>query len=186
LPEAPLIYVGGQFYGTTAFGGASQCGCGTVFTASLSGALSTLYSFNGGSGDSSYPAYGGLIEVGGVLYGIGTSGGVFSVTFTGAETSLHIPGGDPLGGLTNIAGVLYGTTYSGGRGNNVHCQGQSGGCGIVFQITTSGNLTILHNFPNPQMGFPAATMLYNNDHNALYGTTYGQLGGYGAVFKITP
>jgi uncharacterized repeat protein (TIGR03803 family) len=56
--------VKGVFYGTTQFGGVR--GCGTVFKLTKSGKETVLHSF--GNKDGVYPM-GGVIAVGGVLYG---------------------------------------------------------------------------------------------------------------------
>jgi uncharacterized repeat protein (TIGR03803 family) len=82
----------------------------------------------------------------------------------------------PLVQATN--GNLYGTTSVGGANSD----------GTVFQITTSGTLTTLHNFNrfNPTDGSePYGGLIQARDGN-LYGTTYG--GGAhnsGTIFRIT-
>jgi len=75
-PEARLIDLGDALYGTTAEGGGAGCsgiGCGTVFKVTKAGAETVLYSFKGGN-DGSTP-FGGLIKVGGALYGVTIRGG---------------------------------------------------------------------------------------------------------------
>jgi uncharacterized repeat protein (TIGR03803 family) len=82
-PEAPLINVDGTLYGTTFSGGAYDGG--TVFSVTLPGASSVLYSFDPYDSDGVGP-YAGLINVDGTLYGTTVSGGanaegtVFSFT----------------------------------------------------------------------------------------------------------
>ncbi|HTT84379.1 MAG TPA: choice-of-anchor tandem repeat GloVer-containing protein [Rhizomicrobium sp.] len=135
-PSASLIDVNGILYGTTAVGGGGDCtnyfGCGTVFSVDPgTGTETVLHAFAGP--DGAIPDA-GLIDVGGVLYGTTSQGGVarrdfggtaFSVDpATGAETVLHTfcPGartcpGDgfrPQAGLIDVHGTLYGTTYEGG------------------------------------------------------------------------
>ena len=95
---------------------------------------SVVYAFQG-SPDGARPQ-GGLIAIGGVLYGTTSQGGnenngtVFSVTPKGAETVLHVfaggnDGATPNGGLLSVGGVLYGTTAGGG----------AHGYGTVFKFT---------------------------------------------------
>jgi uncharacterized repeat protein (TIGR03803 family) len=82
-PMATLLNVNGTLYGTTNSGGAY--GCGTVFSRTLSGYETVLYSFGGGQ-DGCSPQSSGVIDVNGTLYGTTSSGGahnlgtVFSIT----------------------------------------------------------------------------------------------------------
>ncbi|HEV2471393.1 MAG TPA: choice-of-anchor tandem repeat GloVer-containing protein, partial [Chthonomonadales bacterium] len=143
-PNAGLIQAAdGNLYGTTSAGGTSKSG--TVFKIAAGGALTTLYSFTGGS-DGGVP-YAGLIQaVDGSLYGTTSAGGtinsgtVFKIATGGALTTLYSftggpDGGVPYAGLIQAAdGSLYGTTSGGG----------TGGAGTVFKITTGGTLTTLY------------------------------------------
>jgi uncharacterized repeat protein (TIGR03803 family) len=183
-PTSELTDVNGVLYGTTYSGGTDNDG--TVFKITTAGAESVLYTFAGGS-DGAHP-FAGLTNVNGVLYGTTRQGGannggtVFKITTSGAETVLHTfgagsDGSAPLGGLTSINGVLYGTTSSGG-GN--------GFAGTVFEISTSGTITILHRFGGPGDGFSPTAGLTDVD-GVLYGTTIdgGANQNNGTVFKIT-
>jgi uncharacterized repeat protein (TIGR03803 family) len=155
----------GNFYGTTYYGGANSCqrqGCGTVFTITPNGTLTTLYSFCSQSGckDGQQPQ-GGLVEGSdGNFYGTTTWGGlaqrnyctdgygcgtVFKITPHGILTTLHefcSHGGCPDGywpysGLVRgTDGNFYGTTYLGGANQS----------GTVFRITASGTFTTLYSF----------------------------------------
>jgi len=102
-------------------------------------------------------------------------------SFTGPD------GQNPFAALVrDTSGNLYGTTQNGGSSAN--CQG---GCGTVFKLDTSGNLTVLHNFTGPKGdgANPYAGLTMDASGN-LYGTTaYGGSGafsqvGYGTVFKL--
>jgi len=149
LPEAGLIDVNGEFYGTTAgYGGGSGCGgigCGNVFKMTTAGQETVLYTFQGGS-DGANPAA-SLLNVNGTLYGTTIDGGgtgcfvgdgcgtVFAISPSGQESVLYAfqggsDGANPYAGLIAINGTLYGTT-SGGGGTG--CNGS--GCGTVFAIT---------------------------------------------------
>jgi len=75
-PTGSLVAVKGTLYGTTSEGGADTCpfGCGTVFSITMSGAESVVYSF-GTYPDGNTPSA-GLLAVGGTLYGTTTFGGM--------------------------------------------------------------------------------------------------------------
>lgn len=83
-PEAGLIDVGIDVYGTTIAGGTGTCsdfdpgpGCGTVFKINTATGVETvLHSFENSSADGAEP-FGGLIDVGGTLYGTTSSGGAY-------------------------------------------------------------------------------------------------------------
>jgi uncharacterized repeat protein (TIGR03803 family) len=191
IPEATLLNVAGTLYGTTAGGGAGNCG--TVFkvlahSPTLVGTERVLYSFLGGTGDGCNPTNAPLIELNGTFYGTtfvgGGQGVVFSVTPSGVETVLHKFGGgsdgiNPIAGLVALNGTLYGTTYEGGA------NGVNGG-GTVFAITPSGTETVLHSFGTGADGAdPNAGLIVVN--GTLYGTTAaGGTNGEGTVFSITP
>ncbi|MBV8584148.1 MAG: hypothetical protein JO241_09145, partial [Candidatus Eremiobacteraeota bacterium] len=194
-PEAGLIALDGQLYGTTFFGGAR--GAGTVFGVTASGQERILYSFKGGS-DGGNP-YTTLIAVNGVLYGDTTSGGgakchyryygkgcgtIFSVTTSGKERVLYrfnggADGATPQAGLIQVAGKLYGTTAYGGK------NGCYGGCGIVFEVDTSGRQRTVYAFKGGSDGaYPVASLAYVN--GLLYGTTYqGGRRNRGTVFQVS-
>jgi uncharacterized repeat protein (TIGR03803 family) len=77
-PTSPLMLAtDGNYYGTTATGGASTAcglaGCGTVFTMTRVGALTTLHTFN--STDGMTPSAGLVQATNGTLYGTTSSGG---------------------------------------------------------------------------------------------------------------
>jgi uncharacterized protein (TIGR03437 family) len=150
----------GNLYGTTLqsymtnneFGG-----YGTIFRITLSGSLTTLYSFASGPGGA-YP-FTRLTQAGdGNFYGIafGGSGGwgtIFKITPGGSFDVLHsfsytdggyaiIGGVYPHGGLVRGAdGNLYATTTIGGAGL---VYGVAAG-GTIFRITLGGALTTVYN-----------------------------------------
>jgi uncharacterized repeat protein (TIGR03803 family) len=137
-----LIAVNGVLYGTTLTEGAYNEG--TFFSITPSGALNTLYNFQG-KPDAASPA-GALIYSDGNFYGVSQSGGtgggsafglgtVFSINESGQEKVLHsfrgrYDGSLPQAPLYLFNGILYGTTaYGGGPG----CLGN--GCGTVFTLS---------------------------------------------------
>ncbi len=152
--------------------------------------VTTIYNFadNGISGAN--PWYVTLVQgTNGNLYGTTYNGGanlqgtVFNVTTSGQLKIIHnfgtttADGAFPTGGLTlGTDGNFYGTTMQGGN--------QS--MGVIFKITPTGTLTILHNFNTFKDGaFPWGPPILASDGN-FYGTTSG--GGAnsrGIVYKIT-
>jgi uncharacterized repeat protein (TIGR03803 family) len=150
-----------------------------------------LYTFGTNSGDPANPTSIGVIAQGrdGKLYSTTPTGGAdaygtaFTITTGGALTKLYDfnysgVGGSPYGGLTlGTDGNFYGTTISGG----------AGGAGMVFKMTSTGQLTVLHNFTdNPDEGGAVVAPIQGPDGN-YYGTS-GPVytGTYGDVYKMTP
>jgi len=188
-PEAALVQGSdGNFYGTTAFGGAHFKG--TVFKIDATGNLTTLHAFSGSPGDGAV-AVGGLVQGSdGNFYGTTASGGaffqgtVFRMTPSGAITVLHSFNSFLGGGAVPIAGLVeggdgnfYGTTALGGA----HFRG------TVFKIDATGGLTTLHSFSgSPSEGAnPVAALVQGTDGN-FYGTTAsGGAHSQGTAFRIT-
>jgi uncharacterized repeat protein (TIGR03803 family) len=190
FPQAGLVQAtNGNFYGTTAEGGA--LGYGTVFEITPAGESTTLYSFD--SSDGAYP-WGALVQApNGRFYGTTFGGGtrgygtVFEITAAGKLTTVHsfagypTDGESPTAGLVQANGIFYGTTFNGGTNNG----------GTVFEITPKGKLTILYSFCSKTSctdgAYPYGAGLVHASDGNFYGTTYG--GGAaaeGTVFKITP
>jgi uncharacterized repeat protein (TIGR03803 family) len=183
--------IDGNFYGTTAWGGANggAYGYGTIFKITPSGALTTLYSFAGTDGSLPYT---GLVQAtNGYFYGTTYGGGVngygtiFKITPSGTLTTLYsFAGSDgvqPFGGLVQgTDGNFYGTTFYGGF------YGGANGYGTVFKITPSGRLTTLYSFAGNDGKYPAAGLIQATS-GSFYGTTeFGGANDYGTIFKITP
>jgi len=94
--------------------------------------------------------------------------------------------------VQGLDGNLYGTTLQGGL--NGPCDGYLNGCGNVFKVTPSGQLTSLYTFcslPNCADGWSPNGLVQATNGN-LYGTaTYGGSNscaepGCGTLFEITP
>jgi uncharacterized repeat protein (TIGR03803 family) len=133
----------GNFYGTTVFGGSgSGClrgGCGTAFRITPEGALTTLYNFQGGAGESENP--GGLVQAtDGDFYGVSggghfgpncvdSCGTVFKMTSEGVVTTLvslhNNEGAGPMGLVQATDGNFYVAADAGGLCN----------CGTIFEVT---------------------------------------------------
>lgn len=207
----------GNFYGVTASGGTNHCvqvpqdggNCGTVFRITPEGEASILYSFGTSVSDGVTPMASLVQASDGYLYGTTANGGanacsmsggthncgtLFRTSLSGATTVLHSFGDSisdgigPQGALTQgPGGVLYGTTSSGGGGR---C-GSFFGCGTVFKVTLSGELSIVYAFAldSTTDGYgPAPYLTYARDGN-LYGAT-GSGGAHpsdlnGTIFKLT-
>ncbi len=191
----------GNFYGATSGGGGSIYGYGTVFKISTTGALTSFYSFLGGT-DGWNPN--GLVQASdGYFYGTTSGGGkfaflpggdgtVFQISPGGALTTLHVftggtDGAFPRAGLVQGSdGNLYGTT----SGFDLFLPSFTND--TVFKISTHGALTTLYSFAGGKDGgSPVAGLVQGSDGN-FYGTTewggtYGSgFQGYGTVFKISP
>jgi uncharacterized repeat protein (TIGR03803 family) len=132
----------GDFYGTTALGGA--IGYGTVFKMTPAGKLTTLHNF---SANADLPT-GTMVQAqDGNFYGTTQSsqtifsGAMFKITPDGAFTSLatlpgnHYWGGDELyGGLwQGTNGEFYGISAQGGPISAFDCPHE--GCGLIFSLS---------------------------------------------------
>jgi uncharacterized repeat protein (TIGR03803 family) len=180
----------GNLYGTTAYGGNSDCG--TVYELSKTGEETILYNFCSQTNctDGEEPQGGVIRDAAGNSYGTTILGGaygdgtVFEVSKTGSETVLHSFGYPD--GVTPRArlirdkvGNLYGTTTEGGTGCG------NGGCGVVFKVAVNGTETVLHSFNGSDGAYPTAGLVRDVAGN-FYGTTYaGGTKNYGTVFKLS-
>jgi uncharacterized repeat protein (TIGR03803 family) len=202
-PVAGLVQgTDGKFYGTTSYGGANYnyCdsglgnGCGTIFSITADGNLTTVYNFcsqgGGNCTDGANPLAGLIQGNDGTFYGTTLVGGtnddgtVFNVTASGKLTTLHsfnsTDGAFPHAGLVQgTDGKFYGTTYMGGTNGY-------GYYGTVFSITVAGTLTMPYSFSGKDGQWPVAGLVQGTD-GTFYGTTLvGGVYGNGTVFSITP
>jgi uncharacterized repeat protein (TIGR02543 family) len=187
-PSTLVFGTDGNLYGTTAVGGSSQgIGFGTVFTVTTAGALTSLYSFQGGN-DGGGPQAALVQGSDGNFYGTTVYGGssnlygtVFRVTPTGSLTTIHSfnlsDGYGPYAALVQgTDGLLYGSTIYGGPSN----------AGTIFKTTLDGALSDIHTFTSFDGGMPYGGLVQGTDGN-FYGTTrQGGVAGYGTVYRITP
>ena len=166
----------GNFYGTTN-GGGSAGQCGTVYQLTPSGNVTTLHSFTYNI-DGCDLTSGLTLGSDGFLYGT-THFTIFKISLSGDFTLLYtMTGNGPnlINGLIQASdGNFYGTSSEGGTNEQ----------GTIFKMTPSGALTVLVNFPDPQLGTgPKGPLIQASDGN-LYGTTSsGGAGSAGTVFKM--
>jgi uncharacterized repeat protein (TIGR03803 family) len=184
----------GALYGVTEGG---PNGVGTVFRFDpLTGDLRTLHVFTGAN-DGGGP-FGGLVEVGGQLYGVTTGGGpaaaasnpsgtIFRIDpSTGALTVLHafsgsgaMPAWFPRGPLAvGPDGMLYGTTRFGG----------SEEAGTIYRLNpATGAFAIVHPMTVAEGSGPVGPLLLDSD-GAFYGSASGggDSSGAGTVFRFDP
>ena len=172
-PMSTLTFdAAGALYGTTFYGGTGTCsdwmfniiGCGTVFKLSPSSPGQATWS----------------------------------------KTTLHnfasgVDGAIPHGKLLlDAAGAVYGITYQGGTGACPDWAGNIIGCGIIYKLMPAAQTragwteSIIHTFTGLDGAFPQGGVIMDST-GALYGTasgggpiSYGMVGGYGLVFKLTP
>jgi uncharacterized repeat protein (TIGR03803 family) len=196
-PFAGLVQAtGGNFYGTTEFGGVinDDCvnGCGTVFKITPAGTLTTLYSFCSQTNcpDGAHPNASLVQADDGNFYGTTPYGGanrnpelcragcgtVFRLTPEGSLTTIYsfcaqtncMDGFLPAASLIQATdGNFYGTTQYGG---DTGCIGGAD-CGTVFKITPTGSLTTLHSFDGSDGDEPLGSLVQATS-GTFYGTTF--------------
>jgi uncharacterized repeat protein (TIGR03803 family) len=186
-PQAPLLLGSdGNFYGTSPSGGIVD---GTVFRMTTAGTIKIIANFTGPNGSAPFSPMAQGND--GVLYGTTTAGGsgqggvVFKLNTTGKKFTLlrQFDPTDPADGVTPFAGLVaandgkfYGTTISGGN--------EPGAGGIIFQIDSKGDYSVVHNFDITHGGGPMATSTQHTN-GAIYGLTEsgGAFNG-GVVFSL--
>jgi uncharacterized repeat protein (TIGR03803 family) len=205
-PYGSLVFdSSGNLYGTTNFGGSTNCslGCGTVFelTPGSGGwTESVLYTFTGGT-DGREPYARLLLDASGNLYGTTLLGGnVGSVCSSGCGTVFKLThgssgwtesvlyafeggtdGASPYDGLAfDPTGNLYGSAYAGGTSSN----------GTIFKLTPGSSgwtESVIQAFAGGYDGtHPYSDLIFDATGN-LYGTAYqGGHEGYGIVFQLQP
>src|ERR1035438_4036954 len=181
----------GNLYGTTVSGGSAPEGAGVVFRVDTSGQEKVLYTFTGGA-DGGSPYAGVIRDSAGNFYGTTSAGGtagpygpagvVYKLDTAGHQTVLYsftggADGSNPYAGVIRDAGgIVYGTALEGGG---------TSGAGVVFELDTAGQETVLYSFTGGADGaYPTAGVIRDSAGN-LYGTTQGGgTAGAGVVFKL--
>jgi uncharacterized repeat protein (TIGR03803 family) len=201
-PAAALLQAdNGEFYGTTGQGGDTTCnapwGCGTIFSITSGGQLTTLHTFD--FSDGAYPSAALIQDYDGNFYGTTGGGGtqlgactagcgtLFTMTSLGGFSILHdfcsepdcADGSLPQGVIEAADGSLYGVTVFGGVPKDGHA-----GCGTIYKITQQGIFRTLHAFDLVDGCLPG-TLIQATDGN-FYGVSGGGSSGWGSIFSITP
>jgi uncharacterized repeat protein (TIGR03803 family) len=175
----------GNLYGTASGGGTDYAG--VVYKVSAAGQETVLCSFTGGA-HGGYPYAAVIRDSAGNLYGTASQGGtaeygvVYKVNTAGQETVLHnfmggADGSNPLAGLIrDSSGNLYGTTSGGG----------TPGGGVVYEVSTAGEETVLYSFTTgADGGYPYYGGVIRDSSGNLYGTTVnGGTAQGGVVYKL--
>lgn len=182
----------GNFYDTIFSNG--DFNQGSVYTISLSGDYTLLYSFCAEGGNclvtGSAPEGGVTLGSDGNFYGTtngggtGISGTVFKITPAGKLTTLYSFPSDTAEGVNPVFpvfeatnGDFYGVTSAGGANGN----------GVLFRITSAGKYALLASFHDLVNGYNPNLPVQGTDGN-FYGTTHNggpNSGCCGTVYKST-
>lgn len=186
MPTSVFFSETGQLYGTTAFGGANDCG--TAFRVNWLGQANTLHSFDCVDG---YQPSGRVAVRPGFFYG--------STGFGGSAAAGNVYRLSPAGEVTvlqevqqlfsNEAGMYWGLA----PGLNNELVGATMGYdvgdfhGVVFKLDASGNYSILHTFEGGSDGSRPTSAPVVTADGTVYGTTVAG-GGHdaGTLYRITP
>ncbi|MDD2237209.1 MAG: hypothetical protein PHG65_08405, partial [Kiritimatiellae bacterium] len=186
IPLGALCFYNNRFYGMTSRGGSNDLG--VIFSLQTNGtdyAIEHTFA-EGDAANGAFP-WGGLVENGGLLYGMTYRGGVsnfgtimrFNPT-TKAYTNLHSFAGGvgdgkyPQGDLVFVSGRLYGMTPQGG----------AHGCGVIFGIDSDGtDFETLYEFTGQWDGSnPSGSLL--SDGDLLYGMSRPGSGNAGTLWSV--
>jgi uncharacterized repeat protein (TIGR03803 family) len=180
-----LMETGGNLVGLTSYGGADNLGA--LFQLTPAGKLTVLHSFAGGTADGCYPYGSVAMDKAGNFYGTTEECGksdfgiVWKVSAKGAETILHSFAGTKTDGSYPYAGVVMDTS------GNLYGDAAAGGAnfsGVLYELSKTGKLTLLHSFSNTTDSTPFGSIL-RNAKGVIYGTTEGNgEAGYGSVWSF--
>ena len=183
-PTGRLFQAGdGLFYGTTSQGG--PWNGGVVYRVSGAGGFGVVHAFDPNEGSG--PKAGVFQASDGFFYGTleyGSYGGkIFRLDAAGSLTTLFSFGPYSADGWRPVTnpieardGFFYGTTPRGGS--------SSGSYGVVYRLSRSGSLSVLHSFSGADGIAPSAALVQAND-GLLYGSTVvGGAYGLGTLFKL--
>jgi uncharacterized repeat protein (TIGR03803 family) len=180
-----LLGQDGNFYILT--GAGSPNFGGTILRLSSGGVLSRLAALTTGASAGGYFRF--MQDADLNFYGTSSEGGThnvgvaFKVNTAGVQTTLSNfalfdQGEEPAGGLTRgLNGNFYGTTLFGGSVS---------GNGVVFRLTPTGVLSVVHNFTAIEANGSAGRLLRMADGSFL-GTTFQNInnGAPGLLFRVT-
>lgn len=184
----------GTLYGTTSYGGDSDCG--VVFQLTPDGTETVLHTFAQNQNDVACQPWAGVIrDQTGNLFGTTLDsdnvygGTVYRIAPDGTETVLH-----DFNYYTDGA-WLYSTLIEDKRGNlyGTASGGGADGVGMVFRLAPDGTLKTLYSFTglNGDGKFPYAGLTRDSNGNFLGTTSQGGTTGCngtgcGTVFRISP
>jgi uncharacterized repeat protein (TIGR03803 family) len=195
-----VLAADGNFYGAATNGGAEDDG--VVYKVTPSGTVSTVYAFcvQSRCADGQFPSSGLIQGADGNFYGTTLNGGAngggvaFKVTPSGTYTVLYAfcsvyttvctDGKNPGQLVQGTDGNFYGTA---GGGTNTYGNGNQGG--VVFQLTPSGKLTVLHSFCSQKNcsdgGLPSSGLVQASDGNFYGLAASGGANGGGVAYRIS-
>jgi len=191
-PNGNIVYQSGLIYGTTAAGGTSHGGYGTIYSVDPNtGAEAVLYKFTDGS-DGAYPIA-GLISAGGNFYGTTNAGGannlgtMFEWDTTSSRFRTIYTFAMQTGGHAREPGVLL---YQGGFLYVVTTGWLNESYAEILKIkATTGVASVFYAFASSAIQEPNAGLVFHD--GAYYGTA--ELGGSancpqgcGVVYKLVP
>ncbi|HEY1249867.1 MAG TPA: choice-of-anchor tandem repeat GloVer-containing protein [Thermoanaerobaculia bacterium] len=183
FPHSLMKALDGNIYGTAIAGGLPSS-AGSVFQIVLpSQTVTPFHLFDTTEG---YIPAGPLVQTeDGTFYGATQSGGdsfngtIFTMNAAGETSTLHSFDGSEGNGVTSglllaADGTFYGTRF-GGSG------------GILYQITTDGQFSILHGFGQGLDGSGPVGNLIQASNQGIYGVTQtGGAGQAGIIFRFCP
>jgi len=176
-PATPALGPDGNLYGTTSAGGIFPIN-GIVYRITPTGQETILHNFSGT--DGSTPSSPLVLGSDGNFYGTTLNGGstgfgvVFKISPAGVFQVLHDMNGTTdgaflwAGPVQASDGNLYGVGSDGGI-TSVNCLDST--CGTLFEITRSGNFSVLYDFVGTT-GFYPLTTPFQHTNGMIYGQTY--------------
>jgi uncharacterized repeat protein (TIGR03803 family) len=182
FPNALVQGADGNFYGSAQYGPESPAnifsGYGGIFKITPAGALTTLYSFSGGTNNGS--PWGVIQGQDGNLYGItsaNTPNSVFRVTPAGQRTTMYVLDGtngtETVGLVASTDGNVYGTTKNGGIPQ----------AGNIFRITPAGQVNV-YAFDGDATGQHPSRPFEGAEHSLYGATESGGSYSHGTVFRL--
>jgi uncharacterized repeat protein (TIGR03803 family) len=177
----------GFFYGTTNEGGAWNSG--VVYRVDATGSFKIVHTFD--TNEGSEPKAGVFQASDGLFYGTlefgGYGGRIFRMDAAGNLTVLFSFGPYSADGWRPVTnpieasdGFFYGTTPRGGGSATVASDG------VVYRLSRSGSLSVMHSFSGPDGIAPSAPLLQASD-GLLYGSAIvGGAYGLGTLFRLDP
>jgi uncharacterized repeat protein (TIGR03803 family) len=189
VPRGIMQAGDGNFYGIAEYGGRGTLG--TIFRISPSGEFKLLHTFCALTGctDGGLPLFPPIQGSDGNFYGTAAFGantagvfyrlapdGTYTVLYNFCSLSNCADGYGPNAVVQGANGNFLGTTQFDGNNDG----------GTIFEITSRGQVRVLHSFKVDHGNIPTYGLTLANDGN-FYGSTEDEgFNGVGTLFKITP